>query len=268
MARAVDLVVISDVHLGTPGCKAAELNAYLKSVAPARLVLCGDMIDFWEFRKGWWPTAHTKVVRRILKTATAGVPVHYITGNHDEALRRYAPFALGDLQLGDELELELGGERTWFTHGDCADRCIGTSRLLTWLGCQAYDRLADATDRINWLRRQCGLAPVRNPSCRFKATWAAGHIQRFERAMAGLAAERGFDAVVCGHIHHAQQRVIDGVAYRNGGDWVDSLSALEWHQGEWRTVRYHELVATGQVEAPRDLGDTASLPVPAAGEAA
>lgn len=259
MARAVDLVVISDVHLGTPGCRAAELNAYLKSVSPARLVLCGDIIDFWEFRKGWWPAAHTKVVRRILKAATAGVPVHYVTGNHDQALRRYAPFALGDLQLCDELELELGGRRTWFTHGDCADRRIGTSRLLTWLGCQAYDGLAALTDRVNWLRRQCRLEPVCNPSNRFKATWAAGHIARFELAIAEMAAERGFDQVVCGHIHHANQRAIAGVGYCNGGDWVDTMSALEWHQGEWRVARYRDMVEAGLVEPPRDLGDTAAL---------
>lgn len=264
MPRPVDLVVISDVHLGTSSCRAAELNAYLKSVTPKRLVLLGDIIDFWEFRKGWWPAAHTKVVRRILKFATNGVPVHYVTGNHDEALRRYAPFALGDLQLSDELELELGGRRTWFIHGHQADRRIGTARLLAWLGCQCYDGITAAANRLNAVRGWCGLPPITDPVRPLKRTLAAGHIARYEEAVAAMAAERGIASVVCGHIHVPRERAIGGIAYRNTGDWVESLSALEWGAGGWLPVRYAELAAQGLLAPPADLGDTAAVPVAAA----
>ena len=259
MARTVDVVVISDVHLGTPACKAAELNAYLKSIDPQCVVLCGDIVDFWEFKKGWWPAAHTKVVRRILKFATNGVPVHYVTGNHDEALRKYAPFILGDLRLCDSLELELGGARTWFIHGDQVDRRIGTSRLITTLGCWSYDAVIWATDRLNMVRGWCGLAPVVDPTARFKRTWAAGHIARFAKAIAKLAAEHGADAVVCGHIHVAADHEDQGVRYLNSGDWVDSLTALEFANGDWSVVRFADLVARGLIKPPDDFGDTVAL---------
>jgi UDP-2,3-diacylglucosamine pyrophosphatase LpxH len=264
MPRPVDLVVISDVHLGTSACKAAELNAYLKSIDPGRVVLGGDIIDFWEFKKGWWPTAHTKVVRRLLKFATNGIPVHYITGNHDEALRRYAPFLLGDLRLSDELRLDLDGCPTWFIHGDQVDRRIGTSWLLTRLGTWSYDGMTWLTDRINQLRGHLGLPLIIDPTARFKRTWAAGHITRFERAIAAFANDEGQPAVVCGHIHVAADKTLDGVHYLNSGDWVDSLTALEYRDRRWQVVRYSELVAEGLVEPPASLNDT----VPVLGEAA
>jgi len=259
MARSVDIVVISDVHLGTSACKAAELNAYLKSIDPARVVLCGDIMDFWEFKKGWWPASHTKVVRRILKFATNGVPVHYITGNHDEALRKYAPFLLGDLRLSDELQLELDGCKTWFIHGDQVDRRIGTSWLLTLLGTWSYDGVTWATDRLNALRDFLGLPLIINPTARFKRTWAAGHITRFERAMARLAQENDQHAVVCGHIHVAANKELEGLTYLNSGDWVDSLTALEYRDKRWEVVRYSELVADGLIEPPAGLNDTVAI---------
>ena len=258
--RPVDIVVVSDVHLGTPGCRAAELNAYLKSVRPERLVLCGDIVDFWEFKKGYWPASHMKVVRRILKIAMSGVPVHFITGNHDEALRSYSPFALGELQLCDDLALELDGKRTWFVHGDLVDRTLGTSRLAAWLGALAYDTLSMATNRSNTVRRWFGFRPWTNPTGVFKRTLAASHIDRFERAMVREASERGYRTVICGHIHVPRRRELDDVTYLNSGDWVDSLSALEYLAGAWSVVRFDELVAKGEVESPGPhLTDTAAV---------
>lgn len=263
MPRNLDLVVVSDVHLGTPGSRAAELNAYLKSIAPRRLVLCGDIIDIWEFRKKFWPQAHFKVLRRVLKLAVDGVPVHYLTGNHDQALRRYGELVLGPVHLAEDLVLEVAGRKVWFSHGDLADRRLGTSRLLAWLGSHCYDAVTNLAIRANWLRSRLGLAPFLDPTARFKATWAAGHIARFESAMAALARDRGHDEVVCGHIHVPRQRELDGIIYRNCGDWVDSLSALECDGGVWRLVRFQQLVDDGLLEPPT-LAETVAVPPVAA----
>lgn len=127
MKRRIDVLVLSDLHLGTYGCRARELNAYLRSVKPRRVILNGDIIDIWQFKKRYFPKSHMQVVKRLLKLA-GKVPVHYITGNHDEALRRYSPSELGNLHLVDRLELTLDGQRHWFFHGDLFDATMTHAR--------------------------------------------------------------------------------------------------------------------------------------------
>lgn len=261
--RHVDVVVISDVHLGTSASRAAELNAYLKSVEPGTLVLNGDIVDLWDFRKGYWPEAHTKVIRRILKLAVDGVPVHYITGNHDGALRRYTSLCLGSVNLVDRLELDLGGRRHWFLHGDAFDLALGTGRVLGWLGTLGYDGLVTLGTGVNAVRRACGFDRVSLANT-FKRNLPAArnHIARYEDCCLRAAAARGYDAVVTGHIHMPSMfsRQVAGreVSYLNSGDWVDSLSALEYANGQWSIVRWHSLLEQGLVSAPH-LEDTIGL---------
>jgi UDP-2,3-diacylglucosamine pyrophosphatase LpxH len=266
--RHVDVVVISDVHLGTSASRAAELNAYLKTIQPGMLILNGDIVDLWDFRKGYWPEAHTKVIRRILKLAVDGVPVHYITGNHDGALRRYTALCLGAVNLIDRLELDLGGRRHWFLHGDAFDLALGTGRMLSWVGAKSYDSLVTLGTAVNAVRRICGLDRVSIANA-FKNNLPAarGHINRYVDCCLHAAAARGYDAVVTGHIHvpNMVSRTINGreVTYLNSGDWIDSLSALEYANGQWSIVRWNDLIAQGLVSSPH-LEDTVGiLPVPA-----
>ena len=266
--RPVDVVVISDVHLGTSACQAAELNAYLKSVEPGMVVLNGDIVDLWDFRKGFWPEAHTKVVRRLLKFAADGVPVHYITGNHDGALRRYSALALGSINLVDRLDLVLDGRRHLFLHGDAFDLALGTSRLTGWLGTLGYDAVASLGVAMNAIGRRLGLRPVSLAGmCKRGVPAARRHIARFEDFCLNAAASRGYEVIVTGHIHVPCKRsmVCAGreVTYLNSGDWVDSLSALEYADGAWRVVTYADLVASGAVKAP-GLDDTIAIVPPAA----
>ncbi len=269
MKRPVDVCVLSDVHLGTSACRAAELNAYLKSIAPARLVLCGDIIDMWRLRSAQWSEAQTKVVRRILKFAAQGVPVHYVCGNHDGALRRYAPFAAGAIGLVDRLELDLAGRRTWFIHGDAVEMLLGTPRWLSRLGSISYDTLESLSGCINRVRGWFGAGKV-SLATRFKDGLPAArrHVARYEEAVARFAARAGYAAVVCGHIHVAAQRMItvDGrtVEYLNSGDWVDSLSALEFADGAWRVVRWTEMLEAGLVPPPRPADEALEETVAAA----
>lgn len=267
--RPVDLVVISDVHLGTAACRAAELNAYLKSIRPGRLVLNGDIVDLWDFRKGFWPESHTKVVRRILKFAADGVPVHYITGNHDGALRRYSDLALGAIDLVDRLELEVGGRRHWFLHGDAFDLALGTGAALSWFGSRGYDAVVTLGIAVNAVRRILGLGQVSlAAACKRRLGAARAHIARFEECCLRAASARGYDVVVAGHIHVAADRtaVIGGrtVRYLNSGDWVDSLTALECHGGIWSVASYADLVARGLVAPPEQQDETVAVSSPAA----
>ena len=254
--RRVDVLVVSDVHLGAACSRATELNAYLKSIDPARIVLCGDIIDLWEIRQGFWPEAHMKVVRRILKFALSGIPVHYITGNHDGALRHYSPFEMGKLELVDRLEMTIAGRKTLFIHGDAFDAVIRTPRWVTWLGTLSYDALVKVGTALNRMRQWMDQPPV-SLAQMFKRNLpsAQRHIARYEEVVAHAAARRNCDTVICGHIHLAAQRqfVCDGreVQYLNSGDWVDSCTALECIDGSWKVVHFHELVEQGLIDTRR-----------------
>ena len=154
--RPVDIVVISDVHLGTYGCRAKELLKYLKSVQPGMLILNGDIIDMWQFSKRYFPENHLKVIRRILKYVTADVPVYYLTGNHDEMLRKFADFDLGSLKLCNKLVLELDGKKAWIFHGDVFDVTMQYSKFLAKLGAVGYDTLILINTFINFILEKTG----------------------------------------------------------------------------------------------------------------
>ena len=258
--RSIDVLVLSDIHLGYRGCHAEELLAYLKTVDPKRVVLNGDIIDIWQFSKRFWPESHLKVLRRLLKFAQRGVPVHYVTGNHDEALRRYSPFQLGNVELVDRLELMIDGRRHWFLHGDAFDALIATPRWLQWIGTLGYDGVSFVSSWINRIRVLCGMPRI-SPARYFKANLAsaARHIARFEETCAKMAGERGCDAVVCGHIHAANKRLYQvgnrDVLYLNSGDWVESCTALEYVDGQWTVVHIDHLA----VDHEEALSETSAM---------
>lgn len=243
--REVDIVVISDVHLGTYGCHPKELLKYLKSIKPKILILNGDIIDIWQFSKSYWPEAHMKVVRRILKFVTEGVPVYYLTGNHDEMLRKFADFNLGSFKLLNKLVLDVDGKKAWIFHGDVFDVTMQHSKWLAKLGAIGYDTLILINSFTNWILARLG-RPKMSFSQKVKARFkeAVKFINQFEQTAADLAINKKYDYVICGHIHHAEIREIRStdqhasVLYLNSGDWVESLTALEYFQGKWTIFKY------------------------------
>ncbi len=241
--RAVDLVVISDVHLGTYGCHSKELLNYLKSIQPKTLVLNGDIIDIWQFKKSYWPESHMKVIRQILKFVSNGVPVHYLTGNHDEMLRKFDDFHLGSFNIKNKLVLELGEERAWIFHGDVFDVTMQYSKRLAKLGAIGYDTLILLNSFVNWvltLLKREKMSFSKKVKASFKN--AVKFINSFEQTAAELAIDKGYQFVICGHIHQPEIRTITtdkgSVTYLNSGDWVENLSALEYHNGEWLIYKY------------------------------
>src|SRR5690554_1742358 len=243
--REVDLVVISDVHLGTYGCHAKELIRYLKSIQPKKLILNGDIIDIWQFSKSYWPDAHMKVLRRIMKMAAEGTSVYYITGNHDEMLRKFVDLKIGNFRLVNKLILNLGGDKAWFFHGDVFDVTMQHSKWLAKLGAVGYDSLILLNSFVNWCLTRMNREKM-SFSKRIKKQFkdAVKFINDFEQTAAELASAQGYGYVVCGHIHHPEQRTISTVhgevLYLNSGDWVENLTALEYHQGAWKIFRYQE----------------------------
>lgn len=246
MKRELDIVVLSDIHLGTYGCHARELHNYLKSIQPRTLVLNGDIFDIWYFKKSYFPKEHMEVVRRILKMAVNGTKVYYLTGNHDDLLRKFGELSFGLIHLRNKLVFQVDGRTHWLFHGDVFDASIQRARWLARLGGEGYDLLIRINRGINGFRRLFGLAPV-SFAARVKkgVKGAVKYISDFEDTAIQLAAEKGYDCVVCGHIHRPQMRDVTAengrtITYMNSGDWVEHLTALEFAQGKWSLYHYDE----------------------------
>jgi UDP-2,3-diacylglucosamine pyrophosphatase LpxH len=243
--REVELVVISDVHLGTYGCHAAELLKYLKSISPKKIILNGDIIDVWQFSKRYWPNSHMKVVRKLMKFVAEGVDVFYLTGNHDELLRKFADLDLGSFHLQNKLILNLDGKKAWFFHGDIFDVTMQHSKWLAKMGAIGYDTLIIINRFVNWALAIFGKEKM-SFSKKIKAKFkdAVKFINCFEQTASDLAISKQYDFVVCGHIHQSEIRLMtndDGqVLYLNSGDWVESLTALEYHHQQWTIFKYND----------------------------
>lgn len=243
--RKIDIAVISDVHLGTYGCHATELLNYLNSIDPATLVLNGDIIDIWQFSKRYWPASHMEVVNKIIKMAAAGVKVYYLTGNHDEMLRKFSDVSIGNIHIADKLVLTVQDKKIWFFHGDVFDVTMKHSKWLAKLGGKGYDLLILLNRFINYCLEKMGREKF-SFSKRIKQSvkQAIRFIADFEQIAGDIAIDNGYDYVVCGHIH---QPVIKeywnnegSVIYMNSGDWVESLTSLECRRGNWELVQYSE----------------------------
>lgn len=241
--RPLDVCVISDLHLGTYGCHAKQLNSYLKSIQPKTLVLNGDIIDIWNFRKRYFPKDHFKVVRTILKMAASGVDVHYITGNHDEALRRFSNTIIGKIQLSNKLVLKLDGKKVWIFHGDIFDRSIQGAKIIAKLGGWGYDFLILFNRLLNDALTKIGREKYSfSKMVKERVKQAVKFIGDFEKVASDLAIEKGYDAVICGHIHQPQIRKVQSdkgsTMYMNSGDWVENLTSLEYMDKKWQMFTF------------------------------
>ncbi len=241
MKREIDIAIISDVHLGTYGCHAKELLNYLKSIKPEILILNGDFIDIWQFKKSYFPKEHVQVIQRIMKMAGNGTKVYYITGNHDDALRRFSDFSMGNIHLRDKLILHLDGQKHWVFHGDIFDVFIRYSPVLARMGGKGYDWLILINRYINNLRARFGKSRMSFAGkVKSSVKEAVKFISDFEETAIQLATEQGYDYVICGHIHKPQARKVGSVTYLNSGDWVENLTSLEYSHGSWRIFEYDE----------------------------
>lgn len=258
--RDVELVVLSDIHLGTYGCHAQELLRYLKSIRPKRLVLNGDIIDMWQFRKRYWPKSHMQVIKYITGLLTRNTKVTYLTGNHDEMLRKFSGFKIGSFRIDNKIVLSLNGKKAWIFHGDVFDVTMQHSKWLARLGAVGYDTLILINAIVNWGLSKLGYEKI-SLSKRVKDSVksAVSFINNFERTAADIAIENKYDYVVCGHIHQPEIKKIvtekGQVTYLNSGDWVENLTALEFDGFGWHIYRYHEDKRAQSIKIPTRLRD-------------
>jgi UDP-2,3-diacylglucosamine pyrophosphatase LpxH len=244
--RPVEVVVMSDLHLGTYGCHATEIVNYLKSISPQILILNGDVIDGWQFSKRYFPVSHMQVIKEIMSLLSKGTRVIYITGNHDEMMRRYSDIQIGNFQLTDKIVMEINGKMTWIFHGDVFDATTkGSAKLLAKLGGHGYDLLILLNRFINACLKMFGKEKMSlSKKVKNGVKQAVSWIGNFEQTAAELAIAKKYDYVICGHIHQPQKRVVEtkngSVIYMNSGDWIENLTALEYQNNEWNIYQYDE----------------------------
>lgn len=243
--RPVDVLVLSDIHLGSYGCNAEELDSYLKSVQPKTLILNGDIVDMWQFKKYFFPAAHLRVLKRIVNMMTKGTTVYYLTGNHDENLRRFSDMHAGSLHLVDKLLLNIEGKQVWFFHGDVFDVTMRYSKWVAKMGGAGYNSLILLNRAINLISASLGYGKISlSKKIKDSVKSAIRFVDDFEQTAIDLALENGYNYVVCGHIHRPAIRKVVAekgeVIYMNSGDWIENLTALEYNEGAWRLFRYEQ----------------------------
>ncbi|AOI97442.1 UDP-2,3-diacylglucosamine diphosphatase [Burkholderia sp. LA-2-3-30-S1-D2] len=252
-AQRYRTIWLSDIHLGSSGCQAPYLLDFLRHNDSEYLYLVGDIIDGWQLKKGWyWPQAHNDVVQKVLRKARKGTQVVYIPGNHDEGARQFCDLAFGDIQVrGEAFHTTLAGKRLWIVHGDLFDGVIQHAKWLAYLGDTLYTLILVLNRWFNRIRSRLGFQYWSlSQYLKHQVKNAVNFISQFETVMTDEARRRGCDGVVCGHIHKAEIRDIDGVLYCNDGDWVESLSALvETMEGELKIV-YWTAMRTAPSAAP------------------
>uniref|UniRef100_UPI00404B22A6 UDP-2,3-diacylglucosamine diphosphatase n=1 Tax=Gelidibacter sp. TaxID=2018083 RepID=UPI00404B22A6 len=242
--RKVEVAVISDVHLGTYGCHAKPLLTYLNSIEPKKLILNGDIVDIWQFNKRYFPKSHLKVIKKIIEMATDGIEVIYITGNHDEMLRKFSGTTIGNIRIVNKVVLELDGKKAWFFHGDVFDVSIQNAKWLAKLGGYGYDLLIVINRLVNWGLEKLGKEKY-SLSKRIKNSVksAVKYINDFENVVSELAIENGYDYVICGHIHQPKMLVKENkngkTTYLNSGDWVENFTALEYQFKRWKVYNFN-----------------------------
>ncbi len=243
--RKIEIVVISDVHLGTYGCQARQLLTYLNSISPKKLILNGDIIDIWQFKKQYFPKTHLRVVKKLMDMASEGVEIIYITGNHDDMLRKFSDVTVGNISIVDKFVLDLeNNKRAWFFHGDVFDVSIQNAKWLAKLGGYGYDILILVNQFINWGLQKTGREKFSlSKKIKHSVKGAVKYISNFEKIASDLAIKNGYDYVVCGHIHQPKMELIKkhngATTYLNSGDWVENLTALEFQFNRWKIYHYN-----------------------------
>jgi UDP-2,3-diacylglucosamine pyrophosphatase LpxH len=272
MQKTYRSIFVSDVHLGTKDCKAEQLNNFLKHNSCDTLYLVGDIIDAWKIQQNkWrWKQSHTNVVRRVLGHAKRGTRVVFIAGNHDEFLRPMIPygFNFGLIEIHNQIEhIGADGKHYLVTHGDLFD---GITRLAPWiafLGDKAYDVVLTLNNKFNWIRRRMGFGYFSlSKYLKYKVKKAVDFVFKFEENLANYCKKRGFDGVICGHIHHAEIKEINGVTYMNDGDWVESCTALVEHwNGRWEIVTWTKEKDDEVIDTSSDTRERSNRPARASG---
>jgi len=243
--RKLDIAVISDVHLGTYGCRAAELHNYLKTINPKILILNGDIIDIWQFKKRYFPKPHMKIIKQLMSYITSGTKVYYITGNHDEMLRKFKGFRLGSFEIVNKLVLDIDGKKGWFFHGDVFDVTMQHSKWLAKLGSIGYDTLISINTAVNWTSNKLGYGKLSfSKKIKNSVKSAIKFINNFEKIVSDIAISQKYDYVVCGHIHQPEIKSIQNknglTTYLNSGDWIENLTSLEYHNKTWALYEYEK----------------------------
>ncbi|WP_158841653.1 UDP-2,3-diacylglucosamine diphosphatase [Polaribacter sp. L3A8] len=241
--RKLDYVVISDVHLGTYGCRAKELLNYLKTIQPKVLILNGDIIDIWQFNKRYFPKSHMNVIKHITSLLSKGTEIYYITGNHDEMLRKFKGFRLGNFKILNKLVLTIDDKKAWIFHGDVFDVTMQHSKWLAKLGGQGYDILIVINTFINWISNLLGYGKLSlSKKIKNSVKSAVKFINDFEKTASDIAIENEYDYVICGHIHQPEIKEIENqkgkTTYLNSGDWIENLTALEYKDKKWSLYEY------------------------------
>ena len=247
--RKLDILVISDVHLGTYGCHAKELLHYLKSVKPKTVILNGDIIDIWQFSKRYWPKAHMKIIKHFMEWVTKGVKIIYVTGNHDEMLRKFTGFKMGSFKIVDKVILELDNEKkAWVFHGDVFDVTMQHSKWLAKLGAAGYDTLIVINSVVNFISEKIFKKGKVSLSKKIKNSVksAVKFINSFEQTAADIGISNKYNYVICGHIHQPEIRTIENdqgkIIYLNSGDWIENLTALEYVNSVWSLYKFDEFL--------------------------
>lgn len=270
--RSYRAVFISDIHLGTKGCQAELLLDFIRHIECDTLYLVGDIIDGWKLRSGWhWPQSHNDVVQKILRMARKGVNVIYVPGNHDDRVREFVGVHFGGVVVArDAIHETADGKRFLVLHGDEFDGVVQHARWLAFVGDYAYRALIATNTLFNRVRRRMGFGYWSlSAFLKTKVKNALQFVENFEAAVADEARRRGVDGVICGHIHKAEMRDIDGIAYINDGDWVESCSALvEHHDGSLEILHWAKLRSWSAIDRTIRLVEPApeleALPTPAA----
>lgn len=250
-------VWISDIHLGFMGCQAEALADFLQAISCEKLYLVGDIIDVWNMKRGlYWPQSHNNIARIILDMAKQGVEVIYIPGNHDEVLRHYNGLGFGNIKIKNRvIHHTADGKRLMVMHGDEFDSVIQLNPLLAHIGCHAYDYLIRINQYVNAIRKKFG-KPYWSLSAylKYKVKNAINFISQYEHILALAAKSEKVDGVICGHIHHAEIKTIEGIQYFNTGDWVESCTALvEDFNGKIKLVRWLEQLEQENQPEPSNI---------------
>jgi UDP-2,3-diacylglucosamine pyrophosphatase LpxH len=254
-------VFISDIHLGTRSSKANALLDFLKCVEADTYYLVGDIVDFWKVRRGpHWPQSHNDVLQKLLRKSRKGARVVFIPGNHDDGLRDYCGMNFGGVEIRrDAIHETADGKRYVVLHGDEFDVIVRYARWLAFLGDRSYEFALALNAPLNFARRLFGLKYWSFSNfLKHKVKTAVNFIGEFEVALSSEARRRGADGLICGHIHHANSRDVDGIHYLNCGDWVESCTAIgERHDGTFEIIRWLEVTAhkaaTSGAVIPRPL---------------
>lgn len=237
-------IFVSDIHLGTKFSKAESFLDFMKENESENLYLVGDIIDGWAMkRKFRWVQSHSDVIQKVLRKARKGTNVYFVTGNHDEFLRPFLPLILGNnLQVMNEAEYQsVDGKSYFVTHGDLFDSITLTKKWLAVLGDYGYELLLNLNHTLNFFRRVLGIRRYWSLSKYVKdnVKSSVSFITDFETVLANHAKHKGYDGVICGHIHKAEIKTIEEIEYKNSGDWVESCTALvETLEGEWKIVEW------------------------------